>query len=176
MFDIGGRIKELRVAKGLQQSELADMVGITRESLSRMERNKVSPSIETLERICDALEVSIRQFFNSPESELPPEVRNIAKSVLALNEEQRRTLERFLRAITREVDDSVVNEKKQEQHHEESATVEPNDIVADITEIAAHMESEYGIDDPGFVEHVHNVIRRTLRKYDEMIAKQNREK
>ncbi|GMA55468.1 hypothetical protein GCM10025857_68250 [Alicyclobacillus contaminans] len=55
---------------------------------------------------------------------------------------------------------------------EESATREPGDIEADITEIAAHMESEYGIDDPEFVEHIHNVIRRAQRKYDEMIARQ----
>ena len=61
---------------------------------------------------------------------------------------------------------------KGKKQDEESAAVEIDSIDPDITEIAAHMESEYGIDDPGFVEHIHNVIRRAQRKYDEMIAKQ----
>lgn len=160
MFDIGGRIKELRTAKGLQQEELADMVGITRESLSRMERNKVSSSIETLQRICDALGVSLRHFFNAPESELPPEVRSIAKSVMSLNEEQRRTLDRFLRSLVREGSHSEA-EKDIEQSEEAVA----EELNIDVEGLAAHMEGTYGIASPEFRREIMEVIRRVRQEY-----------
>ena len=55
---LGARIKELRKRAGLSQDQLAERVGI-RDSkyLSRIEVGKRYPSLDTLEKIADALHV-----------------------------------------------------------------------------------------------------------------------
>jgi DNA-binding XRE family transcriptional regulator len=56
---IGVKIKELRVSKGLSISKLAEITGIQRPNLSRLEHGKHLPSLETLERIADGLNVAV---------------------------------------------------------------------------------------------------------------------
>ena len=47
-MDIGNRLKELRVLKGLTQEELADRSELSKGFISQLERNLTSPSIATL--------------------------------------------------------------------------------------------------------------------------------
>ena len=47
-MDIGQKIKELRVAKGLTQEELADRSELSKGFISQLERDLTSPSIATL--------------------------------------------------------------------------------------------------------------------------------
>ena len=47
-MDIGKKIKELRVAKGLTQEELADRSELSKGFISQLERDLTSPSIATL--------------------------------------------------------------------------------------------------------------------------------
>ena len=46
-MDIGKKIKELRVAKGLTQEELADRSELSKGFISQLERDLTSPSIAT---------------------------------------------------------------------------------------------------------------------------------
>ena len=57
--DIGSRIRRLREAKGFTQEELADSVGMMRSNISRIEAAKHRPTLETLEKIAQALDVSV---------------------------------------------------------------------------------------------------------------------
>jgi len=57
--DIGKRIKEARNKKGLRQVDLAKRTGILRANIARIESGKHRPSLETLERISEALGVSV---------------------------------------------------------------------------------------------------------------------
>lgn len=56
---IGEKIKQLRIEKGLKQSELAEKAGISRVSVGFYERNERQPTIEIAIRIAHALGVSI---------------------------------------------------------------------------------------------------------------------
>jgi len=58
---IGGRISQLRREKGVSVAELARQAKMLRPNLSRLEAGKHLPSLETLERIADALEVPVAQ-------------------------------------------------------------------------------------------------------------------
>ena len=49
-MDIGNKLKELRVLKGLTQEELADRSELSKGFISQLERNLTSPSITT--RFC----------------------------------------------------------------------------------------------------------------------------
>ena len=52
---IGKRIAELRKKKGLTTYQLADMIGITRMHLWRVENGKYSTGIDTISKIANAL-------------------------------------------------------------------------------------------------------------------------
>jgi transcriptional regulator with XRE-family HTH domain len=54
----GQRLRETRIRSGLSQSDLEDISGIPKARLSRYENGHVAPSIQTLERLAKALNVS----------------------------------------------------------------------------------------------------------------------
>ena len=54
----GNRLREARLRAGLSQSELEDLSGIPKARLSRYENGHVEPSIQTLNRLARALNVS----------------------------------------------------------------------------------------------------------------------
>lgn len=57
-MNIGERIKEIRLKKGVTQKELAKRLGIATNSLSRYEIGERIPSLEMIEKIALALDVS----------------------------------------------------------------------------------------------------------------------
>ena len=63
-MDIGTKIKQLRVKKNMTQCALAKFCGVERKSISRLENNKVSPSMQTIKKISEVLEISPAIFFD----------------------------------------------------------------------------------------------------------------
>ena len=68
-MDIGNKLKELRVLKGLTQEELADRSELSKGFISQLERNLTSPSITTLMDILQCIGTSIGEFFNEAPDE-----------------------------------------------------------------------------------------------------------
>lgn len=64
MINIGERIKQYRVLKGLTQEELADRTELSKGFISQVERDLTSPSIATLMDILQALGITVSEFFN----------------------------------------------------------------------------------------------------------------
>ena len=64
MMDIGNKLKQLRIPKGLTQEELADRAELSKGYISQLERDLTSPSIATLMDILQCLGTSIGEFFN----------------------------------------------------------------------------------------------------------------
>jgi transcriptional regulator with XRE-family HTH domain len=52
---IGAKIRTARKAAGLTAAQLAELVPVTTTTVLRWERGEVSPSLDYLERIADAL-------------------------------------------------------------------------------------------------------------------------
>ena len=57
------RLKELRLQHGISQEELAEQIGIKRNSYSDWENGKCKPSYEKLEKIADFFEISLDWLF-----------------------------------------------------------------------------------------------------------------
>lgn len=68
-MNIGLKLKELRVLKGLTQEELADRSELSKGFISQLERNLTSPSIATLTDILQCLGTSLGEFFNEESEE-----------------------------------------------------------------------------------------------------------
>jgi transcriptional regulator with XRE-family HTH domain len=62
---IGLRIKELRTAKNLTQEAVAFKADIDRTFMNHVENGRRNVSIGTLEKIVNALEITIKEFFNA---------------------------------------------------------------------------------------------------------------
>lgn len=58
-MSIGSRITELRNEKELSQGQLADLLGVSRQAVSKWENDKTSPDTLNLIRICDVLDTEI---------------------------------------------------------------------------------------------------------------------
>ncbi len=64
-MEIGAKIKELRILKGLTQEELADRSELSKGFISQLERDLTSPSIATLVDILQCLGTNINDFFTA---------------------------------------------------------------------------------------------------------------
>jgi transcriptional regulator with XRE-family HTH domain len=65
LLNIGGILKHYREKKGYSQFKLSVESGVPKTQIGRIERAEVNPTIFTLKRIADALEVSLANIFSS---------------------------------------------------------------------------------------------------------------
>jgi transcriptional regulator with XRE-family HTH domain len=67
---LGSKLKRLRLARGYTQEELADRCDLSRSFISQLESDKVSPSVETLERILRVLGTDLKHFFSDEQKKI----------------------------------------------------------------------------------------------------------
>ncbi len=63
MTIINTRIKELRARYNLTQDDLADMVGVTRQTMLYLEKGKYNPSLVLAYKVAKALHATIEEVF-----------------------------------------------------------------------------------------------------------------
>lgn len=56
---VTNRIKEFRVKAGMTQNELAEKLNVKRSVISKYETGQISPSLETMDKIAKALNISV---------------------------------------------------------------------------------------------------------------------
>lgn len=61
--NLGNRIKEIRKKRHISQEKLAEMVSMNLRSINRIENQHNIPTLETLAKIAEVLEVEISEFF-----------------------------------------------------------------------------------------------------------------
>jgi transcriptional regulator with XRE-family HTH domain len=60
---VGARVRSLRRERGLTIEQIAVATGLTKGFISQLERDRTSPSLSSIARICDALGVRLSQIF-----------------------------------------------------------------------------------------------------------------
>lgn len=60
-----------REAKDLSQEALADAVGVTRQTINAIERDRYDPSLELAFRLADYFDCSIESLFEPPATDDP---------------------------------------------------------------------------------------------------------
>lgn len=93
---VGERIKELREMRGLTVNKLANLAGLSQSYLREIELGNKNPTVESLSYFCDALGVSLGEFFNDAQQPLNPV---LATELSKLNNEQQLRLAEFLQSI-----------------------------------------------------------------------------
>jgi DNA-binding XRE family transcriptional regulator len=73
-MDLAARLKELRTKQGMNQKELAGMVGVTPSTISQIESNLIYPSLPALFKMAQILSVDPGYFFHKETPEQRPSV------------------------------------------------------------------------------------------------------
>lgn len=83
---LGRRIREERVKAGLSIQQLADLAGLTKAYVVRVETETANPSMDVVARIAEALDLTIADLVGGPviryvgdESEVSPSLRAFAE-------------------------------------------------------------------------------------------------
>lgn len=79
----------LRKKKGLSQAELGKMIGTSGDVIGRYERGDISPSIEAVAKIADALEVSVDYLIGKTKMELDKNTMRRFEDISTLSDENK---------------------------------------------------------------------------------------
>lgn len=95
-MDISKRIIELREARNMTTNKLANLAGISQSYLREIELEAKNPTVEILSYICDALGISLAEFFSDNDCELNPFLLSALKK---LNANEQTKLAEFINTI-----------------------------------------------------------------------------
>jgi len=101
-MNVGARIRELRKAKGLSTQELANLTNISQPVISRLETNNRSADVASIEIICNALGITLAEFFAGDQPVVDPELKSLLETAKKLSPEQRELVQRLLETISKE--------------------------------------------------------------------------
>lgn len=62
-INVGKQIQKLRESKGISQQDLAAKCNFEKSNMSRLEAGRVNPTLSTLEKVANALDVTIAELF-----------------------------------------------------------------------------------------------------------------
>ena len=63
-INVGKNIQRLRELKGISQQDLAAKCNFEKSNMSRLEAGRVNPTLSTLEKVANALEITLVELFN----------------------------------------------------------------------------------------------------------------
>ena len=93
-MEVGERIGELRVRAGFSQNKLAEWAGVSQTHLRRVELGQQDITVGHLQLICDALGVSLKEFFCASD-----DAEELAVAVSNLTPRQKNLLIEFLKSL-----------------------------------------------------------------------------
>jgi len=78
-LNLAAAIRSLRLRNGLSQRQLATRMAVPRTYVSKIENEKATPTLSSLERLARALEVSVPDLLSGGERGRQEEVRDLMK-------------------------------------------------------------------------------------------------
>ncbi len=93
-MNISERLINLRKQCGYTQNGLAERAGVSQTHLRRVERGEADITVSHLELLCDAMSISLKDFFNDSENE-----NEIAVAFSNLSPKQKKLLLDFLESL-----------------------------------------------------------------------------
>ena len=97
-MDVLDRILSLRLERGWSEYRLSEESGIPQTTISSWFRKKICPTVSSIEKICNAYNITLSQFFDDSGNSvsLTKEQRDLIGSFSKLTHTQQDALLRFL--------------------------------------------------------------------------------
>lgn len=102
-IDIGTKIRTLRKSKNLNLSELSKKTNLSTGLISQIERNKVVPSVVSLWKIAQGLDVSVGYFFEEESANVNPVVKKDQRKCI-MTKDTNNTYELLCPDLTRKIE------------------------------------------------------------------------
>ena len=102
-MQIGAKFRDLRLAKNLSQGDIQKRTGLLRTYTSRVEHGHTVPSIGTLEKYANALEVPLYRFFTDEVSVKVPKLPQLKdnSSLWGSRSKERGAFQTLAKALSR---------------------------------------------------------------------------
>lgn len=130
-MNIASKIISLREARGYSTTKLAKLSGVSQSYLRDIEIGKSQPTVDVLERILLALDISLSNFFTDSEIETIPEsLKNVVASIKNLQSSQLAVIKSVVAEF------SLINQQllhKNNNRHGDSLTYELLDLLEEKT-------------------------------------------
>ena len=97
-MNVAKRIRFFREKKGLTVNKLANLSGISQSFLRDVELGSKKPTVETVSLLCDALGLTLGDFFNDGSPSALTE-NDLLQQIYRLTPSQQRTLINFLKEL-----------------------------------------------------------------------------
>lgn len=94
-MDVGKRLLELRTSCWLSQNGLAERAGVSQTHLRRVERGEADITVGHLQLLCDAMDISLKDFFDEESSE----GNELGAALSRLSPKQKQLLIAFLESL-----------------------------------------------------------------------------
>ncbi len=101
-MNYGLRIKYFRDVVGISANALAKKVGLDPTTIYKIEANDSKPSLSSLERICDALDINLAEFFAEENQGLDPELQRLLGTAKKLSPQQIKHLRKLLDSMRKD--------------------------------------------------------------------------
>ncbi|MDE7361662.1 MAG: helix-turn-helix domain-containing protein [Oscillospiraceae bacterium] len=95
-MNVAQRLIFLREKRGITTNKLANLAGISQSHLREIELGQRNPTVETLSFFCDALGVTLEEFFHENDDINP----FLESAVKRLSDDQQAALADFINKIT----------------------------------------------------------------------------
>ncbi|MGB4337976.1 MAG: helix-turn-helix transcriptional regulator [Bacillota bacterium] len=104
LIDIASRLKFLRDKRGMSIYRLAREAKVSQSFLSAIEAGQKVPTVTTLRKICEALGISLVEFFTDEPTQVPNHLRPLLDEGRRLKPAQVKKLAEFLASLKPEFD------------------------------------------------------------------------
>ena len=109
---VGAAIAGRRKAQGMTQAQLAELMNVEKETISRMETGAISPTLHRLAQLAMLLECEIADFLQTRTPEFHQQVSLLAGKLEHLSESQRTKLIEIFGKIGSTIVESVQGPKR----------------------------------------------------------------
>ncbi|MCL6687766.1 DNA-binding transcriptional regulator, XRE-family HTH domain [Pseudomonas citronellolis] len=89
VHEVGAAIANRRRAKGLTQAQIAEGIGVEKETISRMENGVISPTLHRLGQIAEILECPLSDLFRKDSIDVAEQAEAIGDLLQELAESER---------------------------------------------------------------------------------------
>ena len=93
-MDVSRRLRELRERCGYTQNGLAERAGVSQTHLQRVELGQANITVNHLQLLCDAMDVSLKEFFEEAD-----ETDAVAVALSKLSPKQKSLLLSFIESL-----------------------------------------------------------------------------
>lgn len=98
-MQIGDRLKYIRLSKNLSMHKLQEISDVSQSTISNIEQDTRSPQLDTLEKLCDALNVRLLDVLPQEHTQLTNEEIDFLDILHKLTPSERLLLMNFLKSV-----------------------------------------------------------------------------